>query len=60
MEAFSDHSKRNEDTLKDIENRFSCFEDKFKRRFKRNPACVRSGYKNGQINTLGKDFKTLC
>ena len=50
MEAFSDHSKRNEDTLKDIENRFSCFEDKFKRRFKRNPACVRSGYKNGQGN----------
>ena len=28
MEALSDHSKRNEDTLKDIENRFSCFKDK--------------------------------
>ena len=30
MEAFSDHSKRNEDTLKDIEKRFSCFKDKLK------------------------------
>ena len=60
MEAFSDHLKRNKDTLKDIKNRFPCYKDKLRDALKEIKRLSNQVSKmDKEIITLGKKFKTL-
>ena len=54
MEAFSDHSKRNKDILKDIKNRFPCYKDELRDALKEIQRLLNQVTKmDKEINTLG-------